>query len=54
MEFEFDCVCGNPVSDFTRGDPSEVDLIVECSDCGAIYALTVTQIRTGVTNAESS
>ena len=45
MEFSFECECDEALSDFTRGSASEVHSKVECTACGAVYTLTVTQIR---------
>lgn len=47
MEFEFTCECGRTVSDLVRNNGEETSFQVPCEDCGAIYAVTVTQIRKG-------
>lgn len=47
MEFEFSCECGQSVSDFIRNNTKEASFQVPCEDCGAVYAVTVTQIREG-------
>jgi transcription elongation factor Elf1 len=46
MEFEFECGCGEVVIDFTRGTSPESSSNVVCDDCGARYAITITQIGT--------
>lgn len=43
MDIQFDCSCGDRISEFTRG-PSP-DIQVKCEQCGAIYAVTITQLR---------
>lgn len=47
MQFELACKCGQSISDFTRNDSGETSFQVPCDDCGAVYAVTVTQIRDG-------
>lgn len=47
MEVRFDCECGREISDFTRGDEVETGVRVACDECGATYAVTITQIQTG-------
>lgn len=42
MKFKFKCVCGEKISDHTRG--SELNFQVPCDECDAKYAVTVTQI----------
>jgi hypothetical protein len=44
MEFQFDCGCGEQVSDFTRGKDEEITTRVRCSGCDTVYALTLTPI----------
>ena len=45
MEFQFDCGCGEQVSDFTRGDDVEVTTNAICEGCGTMFALTITTIQ---------
>ena len=47
MEFQFDCSCGEQISDFTRSNNSSTDFQIECDDCNAWYTVTITQIREG-------
>ncbi|MFP4591496.1 MAG: hypothetical protein ACLFMX_06630 [Halobacteriales archaeon] len=47
MEFEFECDCGARVSDFTRGESVESNLVIECPACDAVYALTLTKLQSG-------
>jgi uncharacterized Zn finger protein len=50
MEVEFSCDCGHDISEFTRGDATK-NARIECSNCGAVWTLTLTNIRTGETPA---
>lgn len=45
MEFQFSCECGDDLSGFTRGEDTEAGFTIGCEDCGAVYAVTVTQIQ---------
>ena len=47
MEFEFSCNCGCDVSGFTRGETTEASFQLQCEDCDAVYAVTVTRIQDG-------
>jgi uncharacterized Zn finger protein len=46
MEVEFSCDCGNDISEFTRGNATK-NVQLECSNCGAVWTLTLTNIRSG-------
>lgn len=45
MEIELSCECGVEISEFTRGSSTEANFKVPCEDCGAVYTVTITQIR---------
>jgi len=45
MEIAFDCECGEEVSDFTRGEGSEISAHLQCDSCGAVYAVTITPLQ---------
>lgn len=45
MELELSCDCGQEISEFTRGSSADANFKVPCEECGAVYAVTVTQIR---------
>lgn len=47
MEVYLECGCGNRISGVADGAPAS-DTSVEC-DCGAMWAVTVTNIRDGET-----
>jgi len=48
MRFEFECDCGEAVSDTVRGrGVTKTDFQIQCDDCGAVYAVTVTQLQEG-------
>lgn len=47
MELELSCECGHGISEFTRGNSADANVQVPCEGCGAVYAVTVTQIREG-------
>ena len=44
MEFTCSCTCGSEISGFTRGSDTEAEFTLECEDCGAVYAVTVTRL----------
>lgn len=46
MKFEFECGCGEEVSDFTRGGDVEMSTSIVCEACGSMYAVTITTIQT--------
>lgn len=45
MEFAFDCECGSEIADFMRGDGAEANFLIDCEDCGSVYAVTISQLR---------
>lgn len=45
MEYEFECGCGERLSDFTRGRNAEISTTIRCDECGTFYALTITTIE---------
>lgn len=47
MNIKFDCSCGTEISDLARGGP-ETNVTLPCPDCGAIYAVTITELNHGV------
>jgi transcription elongation factor Elf1 len=49
MEIVFSYVCGHEISEFTRSDRSDGDFQVACEECGAIYAVSLTQLQEGET-----
>ncbi|WP_277750246.1 hypothetical protein [Halorubrum amylolyticum] len=44
MRVRFECSCSEEISEFTRGDASR-GVHVECGNCGAVYAVTITEIE---------
>lgn len=44
MNFEFDCECGEEVSEFTRSNGSEVSTRAKCDGCDMVYAFTITPL----------
>lgn len=45
MEFRFTCECGDEIQEFTRGSDDELSVRVPCETCGAVYAVSITQLR---------
>jgi hypothetical protein len=46
MEIDFSCDCGRSISEFTRRDGITA-VRIECSGCGAVWNLTLTNIPSG-------
>jgi uncharacterized Zn finger protein len=46
MEIVFACDCGEDISEFTRGGTTK-NAKLECMDCGAVWTVTLTNIRDG-------
>jgi len=46
MEIAFECDCGQDISEFTRGGTTK-NATLECPACGAVWAVTLTNIRGG-------
>ena len=44
MRIEFECQCGESISDFTRGNADEMSVRIVCDKCGKWYAVTVSDI----------
>lgn len=44
MQVEFECGCGEMISEFTRGEEGEISALVECEECAAVYAVTISGI----------
>jgi len=43
MRVQFECSCSEDISEFTRGQTSR-GVHVECGNCGAVYAVTITEL----------
>lgn len=46
LEINFECQCGEMISDFTRGEEMP-NVRLACDECGAHYAVTVTTLVRG-------
>lgn len=46
MSLEFECECGNDISDRSSSFPNW-NTQLRCLDCGAVYAVTVSQLSDG-------
>ncbi|WP_459881727.1 hypothetical protein [Halorubrum gandharaense] len=44
MRVQFECSCGAEITEFARGQTSR-GIHVECGSCGAVYAVTITEIQ---------
>jgi uncharacterized Zn finger protein len=53
MEVNFECECGHDVTDFTRGGASK-SATIECTECGAVWTVTLTNIRSGNTDSSGT
>ena len=48
MEFSFECLCGEETVGLTDGSDETANRArVRCSSCGAVYAITVTNVVAG-------
>lgn len=45
MDYQFECGCGEPIADFTRGGDVEISTNTICEACGTRYAVTITAIQ---------
>ena len=45
MQYQFECVCGAEISDFTRSGDVETNTSAVCEECGSVYGLTITTLQ---------
>lgn len=49
MGIEFDCSCGERITETTRGKQGEVPGVqLACSNCDSLYVVTITRLTSGV------
>lgn len=46
VDIQFDCSCGDEISEFTRGGP-DGDVRVRCENCESRYVVTITKLLDG-------
>ena len=51
MDITLGCNCGVEISEATR-DAENPSFNLECSECGAVYAITITHLRRGAAEKE--
>lgn len=44
MDIDFECQCGSQTSLLTRSSNGEINFHMQCDDCEAMYAVTITPL----------